>query len=650
MENVPDHPSVSVIIPVHNASDGLCTLLPTILDQEYAGSLEILVADGSTNNEVAALIRQYYPMVRLVSNLDRVTSVGLNRALAVSTGEVVVRCDAYTTLRPDYIQRAVETLRRTGAGGVGGRQYATAESFIGQAIAVAQSIPFGVGSSRHRLGGVEGPTDTLYLGVFRREALEAVEGFDSTLLRNQDYALNWRLRQRGETVWFDPELKVAYQPRQSLRELARQYFDYGRWKCVVIRRYPRSLRLQHLAAPLLTLGSGVSVVGAWAGAPLLLAFPLIYLLLLVGEAVRVGVSRSTSAAVLLPLVLPLMHLAWGVGFFCPPRPIRKKGSAHTRPSFSAESTERTLKPSFPQHGGGGSADLMIGKVSIGGKRSGVGNGTACVVEADNGVSVVILTWNSVGKIEPCLESLGQSTQVPGEIIVVDNGSTDQTRAVLAARFPSVRVVENTTNRGVACARNQGFAAARGAYVLMLDDDTIIQPEALARLVTLLYANPTVALCGPQLLDASRRPVSTDMIFPTLWNKVGRWTEAGWQGRSARINGTLGRMYEVDYVIGACQLIRRAALDEVGLYDEHIFYGPEDIDFCLRLRQAGWRVVLQPDAQVIHSEQRIARSIFSPIGRKHTAGLGHYFWKHRCGLSRSQLYKRLPTFSPVSHSL
>ncbi len=648
MENIPDYPSVSVVIPVCDGADGLRTLLPTILDQEYAGSLDILVADGSTNDKVSVLVRQY-PMVRFVSNPERIVSTGINRALAVSTAEVVVRCDAHTRLRPDYIRRAVETLRRTGAANVGGQQCAVSESFLGGAIAIAQQITLGVGNSRHRIGGGEGPTDTVYLGIFRREALEAVGGFDPTLVRNQDYVVNWNLRQRGETVWFDPEIKVAYQPRQSIRELAKQYFDYGRWKRVVIRRYPTSIRPRHVATPLLTLGLGVSVVGAWAGVPLLLAFPFIYLLILVGEAVRVGVSRSTSAAVLLPLVLPIMHLAWGVGFFCPPRPIRKKGSAPTRPSFSAESTERTLKPSFPQHGGEGSVDLMIGKVSIGGKRSGVGSGTAGVAEADNEVSVVILTWNSVGKIEPCLESLGQSTQVPGEIIVVDNGSTDQTRAVLAARFPSVRVVENTTNMGVAWARNQGFAAARGAYVLMLDDDTIIQPETLARLTTLLYANPTVALCGPQLLDTSRRPVSIDLMFPTLWNKINRWTGGGRQSRSARINGTSGRMREVDYVIGACQLIRRAALDEVGLYDEHIFYGPEDIDFCLRLRQAGWRIVLQPDTQVIHSEQRIARSMFSLIGLKHAGGLVYYFWKHRYGLSRNKLSKQLPTLSPVSLS-
>ena len=651
MESFPDHPAVSIIIPVYNAEDGLRTLLPTILNQEYPGSLEILVVDGSINDETVVLMRQHYPQVRLISNPEHLVSTGINKALAAATGEVVVRCDAYTTFRPDYIRRAVETLRRTGAANVGGQQCPVfTESFIGRAVAIALGIFLGVGNSRHHFGGAEGPTDTAYLGVFRRGALEAIGGFDQTLPRNQDYVANWRLRQRGETVWFDPELKVAYRPRQSIWNLARQYFDYGRWKCVVVRRYPRSLHLRHLAAPLLTLGLGVSVVGAWAGVPLLLAFPLVYLLTLVGEAVRVGIRRFEPAAVLLPWVLLTMHLAWGIGFFCPPRLIRKKGRSPIGPSFPAESMERTLKPSFLDHGRGTSADLMIGEAGVGKQRSDVGNGAACVAETGKRVSVIILTWNSVGKIEPCLEALGQGTQVPDEIIVVDNGSKDQTRAVLAMRFPSVRVIENTINLGVARARNQGLAAARGTYVLVLDDDAIMQPEALAQLVAVLDTSPTVALCGPQLLSTTHEPISTSLTFPTLLQKIRRWRTAEQRNGSPWDNNLSGRMREVDYVIGACQLIRRAALDEVGLYDEHIFYGPEDIDLCLRLRQAGWRIILQPNAQVIHAEQRLARSIFSPIGRKHTSGLGYYFSKHRCGLSQSQLYKRLPTFSPVSHSL
>ena len=277
------------------------------------------------------------------------------------------------------------------------------------------------------------------------------------------------------------------------------------------------------------------------------------------------------------------------------------------------------------------------------------SGTASVAEARQRVSVVILTWNSEGNIESCLESLGHGTLVPDEIIVVDNGSTDQTRAVLARQFPAVQVMANMYNRGVALARNQGLAVARGAYLLVLDDDTVVQPDALARLVSVLDTNPTVAVCGPQLLNNARQPADLRLSFPTIWHKARRWGNTDLQNGRASGNGMSDGLWDVDYVIGACQLIRRAALDEVGLYDKHIFYGPEDIDFCLRVHSSGWRVVCQPAAQVIHAEQRIARSVLSEIGRKHLFGLAYYFWKHRYGLSRKRLYARLPTSLSASRS-
>ena len=640
---------VSVIIPARNAADGLRCALPAILAQEYAGSIEIIIADGSDTKETNKLIRQYFPTVQIVPNPGRTISTGINRALARSTGEIVIRCDAYAVLPPHYVQRAVETLIRTGAHNVGGRQHPIGYTFIERAAALGQSIPLGVGDAHYRLGGAEGPTDTVYLGVFRRHVLEAIGRFDPTLLRNEDYALNWQIRRTGGVVWYDPALVVTYRPRGSFRALARQYFDYGRWKCVVVWRYPWSIRIRQVIAPLLLLGLAASTVGAWIDMSLWTsALPLVYILLLLGEAVRVGVCRREPAAVILPLVLIMMHLSWGAGFFCPPWAPQKKGATLTRKPFSGKAMTRTPQPPFPSESRSAGPPIEQAWPV---KQEGTSEIDAeSVAKADSYLSVVLLTWNSVGKIESCIESLGQDTQVPDEIIVVDNGSKDTTHAILAEQLPGARVIRNTYNLGVARARNQGLAAARGTYLLVLDDDTIMQPEALARLVAVLDANPTVALCGPQLLNTTYEPISTDPMFPTLSHKIRRWgTVERWNG-SPWDNSLSGRMREVDYVIGACQLIRRAALDEIGLYDEHIFYGPEDVDFCLRLRQAGWRIILQPAAQVIHAEQGIARSIFSPIGRKHTAGLGYYFWKHRYGLSRSQLYKRLPTFSPVSRSL
>ncbi len=261
------------------------------------------------------------------------------------------------------------------------------------------------------------------------------------------------------------------------------------------------------------------------------------------------------------------------------------------------------------------------------------------------VSVVILTWNSLPAIEACLASLLGSTTVSREVIVVDNGSQDQTVKVLRARFPSVQVIENRHNRGVAPARNQGLRRSRGEYVLILDDDTILHPPALDHLIQVLDSRPEVGLCGPKLIDAGGHLCLSCRLFPTLLDKLGRRFPSALTRNAARqvelADWAHDTLRSVDYVIGACQLIRRRALDEVGLLDERIFYGPEDIDLCLRLYQAGWQVVYQPAAVVTHTEQRLARSAFSFLGRKHLSGLVYYFWKHRYLFSRRTLYARFP---------
>ena len=261
------------------------------------------------------------------------------------------------------------------------------------------------------------------------------------------------------------------------------------------------------------------------------------------------------------------------------------------------------------------------------------------------VSIVILTWNSELQIGACLASLAQGLcEYSYEVILIDNGSQDQTCAIVSEALLGVRLVCNTENRGVAPARNQGVRIAQGEYILILDDDTIVQPGALDCLVRYMIDKPKVGLCGPKLtgtdgelqLSCRRFPTLIDKLsrrLPTiLVQKVTRETEmADWDHRTIR---------EVDYVIGACQLIRRRALQEVGLFDERIFYGPEDVDLCLRMQKAGWSVVYNPEAVVVHEERRVTRSLRSGLMWKHVWGLGYFFWKHGFLLSREQLYAQL----------
>ena len=342
-----ESPPVSIVVPARNAEKTLPATLEAALSQDYAGAVEVVVADGSDTGATAELLRRRFPEVRRVENPKRTTPSALNRAVAAASHRIVVRCDAHAVFPPDYLARAVEALARTGAANVGGRQIPVGRTPFERAVALGTSTLLGAGGARWRMGGREGPAHTVYLGAFRREALEAVGGFDPSLARNQDYDLNWRLREAGETVWFDPALSAGYRPRSDLSALARQYFQYGWWKRVVLDRYPESNRVRFWPAPLLLaglagpggaalLGSLLPLVGGGAlRGPVLAAaalVPVVYLASLLLGSLLAGLRRRDAAALLLPVVLSAMHLCWGAGFWlsgwrsAPPEALRDESA------------------------------------------------------------------------------------------------------------------------------------------------------------------------------------------------------------------------------------------------------------------------------------------------------------------------------------
>ena len=328
-------PPVSVIMPARNAGLTLPAALRAILAQDYDGPLEVIVAEGSKHPANRDTLRRDFPQVQVLRNAAGTIPAGLNLALSAAGHEIIVRCDAHTVLPAGYISRAVDTLLRTGAANVGGRMHPAGAGFFRRAVALATSTPLGAGDARYRIGGKAGPVDTVYMGVYRRAALAAAGGWDETLLCNEDYALNWRLRERGETVWFDPALAADYRPRGNLAALARQYFNYGRWKRVMLKRHPRALRARQLAPPLLLaalaaaapLGAVARLAAAGTLAPLVpasawpriagvaAAVPLGYLLVLLAGSALIGIARRAPEALLLPVVAATIHLAWAAGFF-----------------------------------------------------------------------------------------------------------------------------------------------------------------------------------------------------------------------------------------------------------------------------------------------------------------------------------------------
>ncbi len=315
-------PTVTVVIPVRNEQEAIRLAIASVLDQTYPNITEIIVADGMSTDGTRRSIEQFADdRIQIVDNPATTTPAALNAAIRAASGDIVVRCDAHSVLPPDYVAISEQIMADTGAVNVGGIQRATGTGLLQTAIAMAMTSRLGVGDAKFHYGGEAGPADTVYLGVFDRKALVDAGLFDETLIRNQDYELNIRLRQNGGLVFFDPRLAVEYRPRASLGGLAKQYFQYGAWKRIVHRRHPESIRLRQLAAPLFVLGlmisGGLAFSNWWR---LALVIPSAYLVALVATTlVTVGKTRR-AAGLVMPVAIVVMHFSWGLGYLSGLRP------------------------------------------------------------------------------------------------------------------------------------------------------------------------------------------------------------------------------------------------------------------------------------------------------------------------------------------
>ena len=309
----PAWPDVDVVMPIRDEADHLEAAVASVRAQAYPGRLRIVLGVGPSRDgteAVAAALAEEADDVTVVENPTGRTPSGLNVAIRAGTAPVVVRVDGHSVLSDGYVERAVEVLRSTGAVNVGGTQRPEARTPFEQAVADATTSLLGTGGAAYRTGSVAGPADTVYLGVFDRDAIEAVGLFDETLVRNQDYELNIRLRDAGGLVWFDPSLSVGYRPRGSWGSLVRQYHEYGVWKSVVLRLHPRSLRLRQVVPPIGVLGVSAGLAVGWRWRPALLV-PAAYLGAL-AVATR-SADRSVTQRARTAGVLAVIHAAWTAG-------------------------------------------------------------------------------------------------------------------------------------------------------------------------------------------------------------------------------------------------------------------------------------------------------------------------------------------------
>lgn len=316
-------PAVSVILPVLNEEAHLADSIAAILSQDYQGSFEVILALGPSRdrtNEIAQTLAAKDERVKLVTNPSGKTAAALNLAVAASQNPVIVRVDGHAEIPNNYLSLAVKILRETGAVNVGGVMAAEGKTKFESAVARAMRSPLGVGASRFHTGGAAGEVDTVYLGSFRREAINQAGGFDERYTRAQDWELNYRLRKNGGLIYFDPRLQVTYRPRPNLRKLAKQYFQYGTWRRVVSRSHSGTINLRYLAPPVTLLGCITSVLAGALINPLLYFPVAVYAVFIAISALII--ARSIREYISLLAIIPTMHFAWGAGFITSTKALR----------------------------------------------------------------------------------------------------------------------------------------------------------------------------------------------------------------------------------------------------------------------------------------------------------------------------------------
>ncbi len=335
-------PRVSVIMPVLNEERHLRGAVQAILAQEYGGEMEIVIALGPSadrTDEIAAELVREDPRVHTVPNPtgrtpaapqrgdqglpppDRGPGGRARHALAELHRDrrAAARGDRRTERRRHHARRGRERLGARGRRG--------------------HDLEIGVGNAAFHTGGDAGPAETVYLGVFRRPALEQQGGYNEEFIRAQDWELNFRIREAGGLIWFSPELKVSYRPRPSVRALAKQYKDYGRWRHVVARYHEGSINLRYLAPPTAVCAIAAGVVVGAALTPWAFLIPAGYLAAIALGSLPAGKGLPLRSRLQIPVALATMHMSWGWGFLTSPKTLAKRVIASRRPAVVATPTE-----------------------------------------------------------------------------------------------------------------------------------------------------------------------------------------------------------------------------------------------------------------------------------------------------------------------
>lgn len=244
------------------------------------------------------------------------------------------------------------------------------------------------------------------------------------------------------------------------------------------------------------------------------------------------------------------------------------------------------------------------------------------------LSIIIITWNGKEKLRQCLASIAPLHKRNDiEFIIIDNGSIDDTQTMISTEFPYVYYKKLHANCGVSYARNRGLEKASGKFLLILDNDTIASTQAIEGMENFMESHSECGLCGCRLTDPDGTPQDNCKRYPGIIEKVKNIVNR----HSCRYSypNLMHHTFQPEYLIGACQFFRREAYLDAGPLDERIFYGPEDADFCLRIKKKGWKIFYLPQYSIIHLCQRSTNhNLISLLALKHISALFYFYAKHR----------------------
>jgi glycosyltransferase involved in cell wall biosynthesis len=305
---------ITVILPCRNEEHYISKVLDFFINSMPAEK-EMIIADGESTDRTREIVAAYsvkHPEIKLISNPKRFVPFALNECIRRATGEFIIRLDAHTEYAPDYFTKVVETFEKTGSEIVGGPMRAKGNNPFQRAVAVCTSTIFGVGDSQFHDETKEGYTDSVYLGAWRKNIFTSTGMFDEAMLRNQDDEFHYRAKSKGMKIYLNPEIRSWYYPRGTLRSLMKQYFQYGLFKPLVLKKVRSEIKIRHLIPSafllyFITLPITFVIMGWFAFIPMMLYF---FLDLYFSFAKQREASEKFSAM----LIYPALHISYGCGF------------------------------------------------------------------------------------------------------------------------------------------------------------------------------------------------------------------------------------------------------------------------------------------------------------------------------------------------